>query len=297
MVTQHIQSEHLRRVSDVVASIGALPAVATQDWCERACRALLPLRDDALVCLLIADLADNGEILFAESIGAIHGGHGGESIEGELLHPPAASGLGWWLESHATTPSASRATLLRMHPAAARWSETASGRRWVNDFSITDMLVGLTPIGAPDDGRTLVVEMGVRTDATEFASPDAAALQAALPHLARRATLAFGTEAINPLNRITPREQLILEQLALGKTVKQIASALARSPHTVHDHVKSLHRKLNASSRGELIARALGHIEACSTKAEQRADVRLNGRTPEVHTRPGLIGAATRQSA
>ena len=50
------------------------------------------------------------------------------------------------------------------------------------------------------------------------------------------------------------------EHLALGKSVKQIASDLARSPHTVHDHVKSLHRKLNASSRGELIARALGHL-------------------------------------
>jgi hypothetical protein len=35
----------------------------------------------------------------------------------------------------------------------------------------------------------------------------------------------------------------------------------------VHDHVKSLHRKLDASSRGELVARALGH------GSETRADI------------------------
>jgi len=58
---------------------------------------------------------------------------------------------------------------------------------------------------------------------------------------------------------LTQREQIVLEQLTLGLSVRQIADELGRSPHTVHDHVKSLHRKLNASSRGELVARALGH--------------------------------------
>jgi hypothetical protein len=38
----------------------------------------------------------------------------------------------------------------------------------------------------------------------------------------------------------------------------------------VHDHVKSLHRKLNASSRGQLIARALGHAEAFSNTKSVR---------------------------
>lgn len=282
MVTQHIQSEHLRHVAEVVGSIGALPAVATQDWCERACRALLHLREDALACLLVADLAENGEILLLEASGAVHGGFQGESIEGHMLHPASASSLGWWLDGGANT---SRATLLRMHPGAARWGETAVGRRWAQDFSITDMLVGLTPIGNPDDGRALVIELGLRSDAEPFTAPDAAALQAVLPQLSKRATLAFGEESINPMNRITPREQLILEQLALGKTVKQIAEGLKRSPHTIHDHVKSLHRKLNASSRGELIARALGHIETCGDAKPQQAEQAM----PEVQTRPTNI--------
>ena len=46
--------------------------------------------------------------------------------------------------------------------------------------------------------------------------------------------------------------------------MREIADALERSPHTVHDHVKSLHRKLNASSRGELIARTLGHVNGAA---------------------------------
>ncbi|MEM1424876.1 MAG: helix-turn-helix transcriptional regulator [Planctomycetota bacterium] len=281
MTTQHIQSEHLRKVAEVVSSVGSLPAVATQDWCETACRAINALRPDALVCLMIADLAENGEILLMEAIGAVHGGYNGEMVDGAMLHPASASSLGWWLEGHPGRTQASRTTLLRMNPAASRWSETVVGRRWTQEFGMSDMLVGLTPIGVEDDGRCIVIEMGVRADDEEFAAPDAAALQAILPQLAHRAELAFGAEPINPMNRITPREQLILEQLALGKTVKQIATGLSRSPHTIHDHVKSLHRKLNASSRGELIARALGHIESCGGH-----DTRP---LPAIHTRPHVL--------
>jgi DNA-binding NarL/FixJ family response regulator len=94
-----------------------------------------------------------------------------------------------------------------------------------------------------------------------LSSADAAVLQGALGPLSRRARLAFGSDAVEPVRRLTPREEEVLEHLALGKSVKQIASELRRSPHTVHDHVKSLHVKLHASSRGELIARALGHLK------------------------------------
>ena len=52
----------------------------------------------------------------------------------------------------------------------------------------------------------------------------------------------------------------VLEQLILGKSVREIAEMIQRSPHTVHDHVKNLHRKLGATSRGALIARALGRL-------------------------------------
>ena len=73
--------------------------------------------------------------------------------------------------------------------------------------------------------------------------------------------MAIGPDSSDSSHWLTQREQVILRHLLLGKSVREIADELGRSPHTVHDHVKSLHRKLNASSRGELVARALGHVE------------------------------------
>jgi DNA-binding NarL/FixJ family response regulator len=40
----------------------------------------------------------------------------------------------------------------------------------------------------------------------------------------------------------------------VGGEEKQIAHELARSPHTVHTHVKSIYRNLGVSSRGELLS-------------------------------------------
>jgi len=86
---------------------------------------------------------------------------------------------------------------------------------------------------------------------------DAEIIHAALPFLQARAELALGP-ATSYGRWLTRREQEVLDRLAQGLSVKEIGEALGRSPHTVHDHVKSLHRKLGASNRGELIARAFG---------------------------------------
>jgi DNA-binding CsgD family transcriptional regulator len=53
---------------------------------------------------------------------------------------------------------------------------------------------------------------------------------------------------------LTPRQQQTLRCLLSGDSEKQIAHKLARSPHTVHTHVKSIYRNLGVSSRGELLS-------------------------------------------
>jgi DNA-binding CsgD family transcriptional regulator len=58
---------------------------------------------------------------------------------------------------------------------------------------------------------------------------------------------------------LTPRLRDVLRQLARGLSEKQIAGELRISPHTVHDHVKALHRRLGVSSRGELLALLVTH--------------------------------------
>ena len=254
-----IRPSHLARAADVVGAICALPAVATQDWCERAAKALLPIRNDAVVCLTIAEFNEEGAIRFLEASGAVNGSLGATPVETRLLRPPSARSLGWWLD-RGSVGTQGRALLLSQMNAAG-WATSPAGKRWA-ELGFSDLIVALTPLGAVQTMRLLAIELGVRPQAESFDDADAAVLGAVLPELAQRAMLAFGASTSNPMNRVTPREQLILEQLSLGRTVKQIASTLGRSPHTIHDHVKSLHRKLGVSSRGELIARVLGHIGA-----------------------------------
>jgi DNA-binding CsgD family transcriptional regulator len=58
-----------------------------------------------------------------------------------------------------------------------------------------------------------------------------------------------------PVNPLTPRQREVLGWLLKGDGERQIAHRLGISRHTANDHVKAIHRKLNASSRGELMAK------------------------------------------
>jgi DNA-binding CsgD family transcriptional regulator len=64
-------------------------------------------------------------------------------------------------------------------------------------------------------------------------------------------------EESRPESHLSPRERQVLEGLLGGLTVKQVATNLGLSHRTVEGHVKSLHRKYNVNSRGELLARCL----------------------------------------
>jgi DNA-binding CsgD family transcriptional regulator len=56
---------------------------------------------------------------------------------------------------------------------------------------------------------------------------------------------------------VTDREQEVCLELLSGSTTAEIARHLFISPHTVHDHLKSLFGKVGVGSRGELVARLL----------------------------------------
>lgn len=51
--------------------------------------------------------------------------------------------------------------------------------------------------------------------------------------------------------RLTPRENEVLTYLSKGFTIKEIASLTGLKWFTVNDHIKSIYRKLNVSSRAE----------------------------------------------
>src|SRR5262249_50856818 len=60
-----------------------------------------------------------------------------------------------------------------------------------------------------------------------------------------------------PDGRWSPRESETLALLLTGASEKRIAADLGLSPHTVHDYVKVIYRRLGVASRAEMMARAL----------------------------------------
>ncbi len=53
---------------------------------------------------------------------------------------------------------------------------------------------------------------------------------------------------------LPPRLQQVLEALRQGMSEKEVAAALGLSPHTVHNHVKRLHRRFGVANRAALLA-------------------------------------------
>lgn len=251
--------QHFSLAAEIISQVCTLPAVATQDWCDRAASALRTIRPAAIVGVTVASVGPRGEITQMEASGVSGADTAGRPLEPDALHPEHARTLDWFIDSPPGRPNAVRAARMVELPCAGPWAGTASARRWAR-LGVTDIAVGIAPMPGYSPERSLAIEFGLPPSEHPLAQWELAMLRAMLPQLVQRATLAFGLEPSSQMSRLTQREQQVLEHLALGKSVKQIASDLARSPHTVHDHVKSLHRKLNASSRGELIARALGHL-------------------------------------
>ena len=54
------------------------------------------------------------------------------------------------------------------------------------------------------------------------------------------------------MEKLTSRQRQVLQLLLGGSSRKEIAAAIDRSEHTVHDHVKQLYRHFDVTSRGEL---------------------------------------------
>jgi hypothetical protein len=67
--------------------------------------------------------------------------------------------------------------------------------------------------------------------------------------------------ARDPAADLPPRLRQTLTGLRAGQGEKQIARALGLSRHTVHHYVTDLHRRLDASSLGELLARSTPRLD------------------------------------
>ncbi|MEY4753549.1 MAG: hypothetical protein RJA44_1224 [Pseudomonadota bacterium] len=64
-------------------------------------------------------------------------------------------------------------------------------------------------------------------------------------------TAPVAIEKVPEHERLTPRESEVLTYLSKGFTIKEIASLMGIKWFTVNDHIKSIYKKLNVSSRAE----------------------------------------------
>lgn len=281
-----------RTLARVAGEITELPAVATQDWVDQAATALTGIDPWCRVGMAIATLEPNGQVHVIEAVGA-----GVSEKEREQLTDPKADMLGLRVRLERMTDlgitlpdAALRRGLAAVCSDLGPWRDGPLSRVW-NPAGVEKLLIGIVPIGKGEPNRSLLVFVALGHAPNGSTRANARTLGALLPLLAQRVRKALPAEG--PISWMTDREQDVLERLILGRSVREIAEELGRSPHTVHDHVKSLHRKLDASSRGELVARALGHGTREKTELDPVVIERVRA-AAQIEPTPGTGAAARR---
>ncbi|CAN5740179.1 hypothetical protein BH11PLA1_BH11PLA1_19910 [soil metagenome] len=251
--------------TQVIELVCRLPGVPTQDWCQRASDGLARVHSPCVTLCALGQADPRGFISKLHLVGAScspdYTKRGGTGLtNGELGHTCEQIVENEWLGWNVGTLEGgswfvTTATQQGLMPGRG---PSALNRRW-EWLTPVDVLLGAVVIpGAP--GRMLFVEIASSDPNVKESNRQLAVLAASLPLLSQRITKAFGEGIDDRKAWLTPREELVMWHLVAGRKVPQIAALLHRSIYTVHDHVKSLHRKLQANNRGQLVARALGHL-------------------------------------
>jgi DNA-binding CsgD family transcriptional regulator len=243
----------LDRCASLAEACRAIGCVPSADWCEVAARALLRTLPNAQRLAIVIARCDRAwRVESLEAAGVVEaraGAHGPElrlAID-QWVGRPAPLWPRDGENADAPYGAWSRVSDLADADAAALWREAGVGV----------LLAAASRVHAASS-RTLIAIADMPERASASAPLDAKLLRVGATIAAQLGALAFG-KGDEPIKWLTRREQEILDELKLGRSVREISENLHRSAHTIHDHVKALHRKLDASSRGELIARALGY--------------------------------------
>jgi len=236
---QHIFSAlDLRHVAAMTARIAALPGVPTTDWCIRAASALAIPRSGIRVRVGLLRAHDDGQLVLDDSIQV---GAAGAEDAGPLDDAEAQE------------------LSVRLSRRFARVADADADAHITSKDESDERILYVylrIPQREQDSWLAVVYRCALDTDLEVIVS----LVNSIVPYLKARIHYAFQSGAGGEQSGVaTPAEHRVLERIVLGLTIKKIAEDLNRSPHTVHDHVKSLHRKFHAKSRGELIARVLGN--------------------------------------
>ena len=77
------------------------------------------------------------------------------------------------------------------------------------------------------------------------------------PSIARKVLEAFPKKSMQDAEPLTEKEIEVLQQLVIGNSYKQIASALSIGIETVRTHIKHIYTKLHVRSMSQAVAKAI----------------------------------------
>ncbi len=257
----------ITRAIQATRELCSLPAIPTQDWASSVANALVGLAPTQALGVLVAHINPDDQAITPISTGIAHTHLHSDPPNPQIINQALylqdklerLHTLGFSLPEDATT----RGLVAPFALLDPRWTSTPIGRIFASQH-LTNPILAIVPITPKLPGFVLIITLASdqgdspSAPSSEPTSFTLEILSGLLPLIADKANLAL-EQVANPKAWLTDREHEILDQLILGHSVRVIATNLGRSAHTVHDHVKNLHKKLGASSRGELIAKALGH--------------------------------------
>jgi DNA-binding CsgD family transcriptional regulator len=277
----------------VIEAVANLPGVATLDFADRAAAAMTRLTHPSSAAVMIGTLDQRGFITSIETTGAALsvGGQDDAQVRAEIayIRPAGASAssrglevlrnsyrLGDWIGWSVGAGKSENMFFSAQQLGLLKRAESPVWQRWHGQMPTgglqghgaaggwLDVFAGIAPVPSSEESinsrRVVLAEIAVGPGSPMDATRANVVLDACMPLLSSRILRAIGATPTVKSDWLTPREEMVLWHLLSGKKVPEIAKALDRSVYTVHDHVKSLHRKLGANNRGQLVARALGHL-------------------------------------
>lgn len=265
--------------SHVIESVCQLPGVATLDWCDRAAACLTRIHHPSVAVVAVGQVDARCVLTSLEIAGAAAStpqsagdrtapGESMPKVDLQTLRESVKDGdwIGWAFQP--LSSGAGHSDVIRTAGPGVRRPASPLNLRW-DPVGATDVMVGAVGLLGPLPGRTIIAEVALVGVAPQEVARYSAVFAAVMPLMGVRYVNAIGPVPADRHSWLTPREETILWKLVAGKKVPQIAAELHRSVYTVHDHVKSLHRKLGATNRGQLVSRALGHLGPLISRADE----------------------------
>lgn len=268
-----VEDDLVVAVAHIATDLAHLPAAPTPDWCERAALALTRHRPDTQAWVLVVGESETRWPRQVESRGFAAGALA-------AAHPDADR-LGTALVRMACAAGAEAGWVMSVDELLGLLDARPRGTGLVVEQP--HLVVGVARLGGGSGGdaalcpRALVVGWDWPPCRAGEDAGSHLALASLLPVVRDRLRQALGTNG-NPWLSVC--EHRVLAMLTEGRSVPEIAEALGRSPHTVHDHVKRLNAKLGTRGRGALLVRVLGYKPLPPSPAAQRPARRARSAPP-----------------